>query len=217
MDNIFGSWFSSSNFSGWKLHTVWDYVFFGLIVLLGVILIVAATKYLSSRRTPAHANRRTARRLARLCGGQTALYLGKSFQGKNGESMPVDLLWVTSGCVYTVKVLHFGLTISGNSSGREWICADRQETVHCPNPLHELNAQRRFLNRLLSDEGLRGVNVMPLVVFADNYGEPSFTLTGVDCATTLRKLKKWFKDRPPIEKGNIDVEAVKDALTRLSS
>ena len=36
--NLFSNWFSTDNFQPWKLQTKWDYIFFGILLLIGFLI-----------------------------------------------------------------------------------------------------------------------------------------------------------------------------------
>lgn len=210
MSRIFGQWFSFDGFNAWKLHTVWDYVYFFIIILLGVAVFTAATKYLNKHRNHTDAVKRVAKRMKRLGGSGAACYCDRTVRVKK-DVCRCDLICAARDKVYVVKVYHFGLEAIGGEDKREWTLRCKKDEITEPNPLPVLSEQKVVLTRLFSAAGVRNVPIEPLVVFADNYGTTKFYLPGVKCAVSYSFLKRWRKDRP-IKDSPYDLKAAKAAL-----
>ena len=210
MDRIFGDWFSFNGFTAWKLHTVWDYIFFFLIVAIGVAAVVLAIRYLNRHRNQKDAVSRVAKRMKKLGGSGAACYCGKTVHTKK-DSFKSDLICAARDKVYIVKVYYFGLEVTGGENVREWKFCYNKEEATAPNPLPALSEQQVILTRMFSAAGVRNVPIEPLIVFADNYGTTKFYLPGVKCAVSCSFLKKWRKDRP-IKEDGYDLKAAKAAL-----
>ncbi len=208
-NNLFGSWFDFKGFTAWKLHTVWDYVFFFAIIAVGVVAIKAAIRIMDSRRDAKHAVARTARALRRACGGGTTCYIGRTIRSKK-DVRDYELIAVLPDKVLAVKVFPFGLTIYGGAGEPRWrFCFNKEERWE-DNPLSALEEQKVLLNRVFMRAGVKNVPVETLIVFADNYGTAKFKIAGVRECVDYRYLRKWRKDTA--KSGRIDMKAVKAAL-----
>ena len=80
----------------WKLHTIWDYVFFGLIVACGILLFMAWTAVLKKNRTREKALKRSAERVRKALGAGTEVFTDCELS-LNGEREAAELLAVGEG------------------------------------------------------------------------------------------------------------------------
>lgn len=209
MERLFGSWFDFDGFNVWKLHTTWDYIFFFLILAVGVALIKLAIRVMASRRDLPHALARTAKGLKRVGGAGTACYLNKTIYSKK-DVRDYELIAVLPDKVLAVKVFPFGLEIYGGANEPRWRFCFNKDVRYAENPLPELEEQKVVLNRVFMRAGVKNVPVETLIVFADNYGTARFKVDGVRECVAVTYLKKWRKDTKKDAK--IDLRAVKAAL-----
>ena len=210
MDKIFGNWFSGG-FTAWKLHTWEDYLNFGIVVLLGILVFVAAQRRINRRRNYQDACARVAKQLKRLGGPGAECYLDVTIRSKR-DVQPCEFLHVSGNCVYAVKVFWWGLDAAGSADDKTWTFSASKEVKRQPNPLPELEEICVVLNRVLIRGGLNGVAVKPLVVLADNFGSCHSHITGTDRVVACQDLKKWRKANPITKDNGFDVRAVKAAL-----
>lgn len=205
-----GSLFGRSGFRGWKLQTAGDYFFFFLIVLAGVLVFYALTKYLKKRRTREDALRRTAGKLRFLGGSGAECYVLPTLS-KDGETITPDLLAVSGDRVYVVRVYHKALEVSGTAGGERWRFAlSPKDTWYEDNPLPLLLQQQRFIKSILREKGLDSVPVERLIVFADRFGSTHIGLEGVQCAFSIEKLRTMKKRAQAL--APIDIAQTKEAL-----
>lgn len=209
MSRIFGTWFSFDGFNAWKLHTVWDYFYFFLIIAVGIALIKLVIRVMDSRRNLPHALARTAKKLKRVGGPGSECYVGKTIRSKK-DVQDYELIAVLPDQVLTVKVFPFGLQIFGGVNEPRWRFCFNKDERWADNPLGVLEEQRVVLNRVFMRANVKNVPVETLIVFADNYGTAKFKVDGVRECVALSYLKKWRKDTRKNEK--IDLRAVKTAL-----
>lgn len=209
MSRIFGTWFSFDGFNAWKLHTVWDYIYFFLIIAAGVALIKLAIRIMDSRRDLPHALARTAKKLKRVGGPGSECYVGKTIRSKK-DVQDYELIAVLPDQVLTVKAFPFGLQIFGGVNEPRWRFCFNKDERWADNPLGVLEEQKVVLNRIFMRANIKNVPVETLIVFADNYGTAKFKVDGVRECVALSYLKKWRKDTK--KTGKIDLRAVKAAL-----
>lgn len=209
MDRIFGSWFSFDGFNAWKLRTAWDYIFFFLVLAVGIALIKLAIRVMDSRRDLPHALSRTAKKLKRVGGPGSECYVGKTIRSKK-DAQDYELIAVLPDQVLAVKVFPFGLQIYGGVNEPRWRFCFNKDERWADNPLGTLEEQKVVLNRVFMRAGVKNVPVGTLIVFADNYGTARFKIDGVRECVALSYLKKWRKDTK--KSGKIDLRAVKAAL-----
>ncbi len=209
MEKLFGSWFDAEGFNVWKLHTVWDYVFFFLIIAVGIGLIKLAIRVMDARRDMPHALARTAKALKRAGGAGTECYLNKTVRSKKDEQF-YELIAVLPDKVVAVKVFPFGLQIFGGVNEPRWRFCFNKDERWADNPLPALEEQKVVLNRIFMRAGVKNVPVETLIVFADNYGTAQFKIDGVRECVAVSYIKKWRKDTKKETK--LEARAVKAAL-----
>lgn len=209
MSRIFGSWFSFDGFNAWKLQTAWDYVFFFLVIAVGVVIIKLVIRIMDSRRDMPHALARTAKKLKRTGGPGSECYINQTIRSKKDER-DYELIAVLPDQVLAVKVFPFGLQIFGGVNEPRWRFCFNKDERWADNPLGALEEQKVVLNRVFMRAGVKNVPVEKLIVFADNYGTARFKVDGVRECVAVGYIKKWRKDTK--KNGKIDLRAVKAAL-----
>ncbi len=195
----------------WKLHTVWDYVFFFMIVALGLVVYRIAVGWLNQRRNLPCAAERVEKRMKKVLGQDACTFRMKKLRTGSGE-LPFDLLCVAEDRVYNVKVFPFGLKVSGGANVPQWQFADNRTTVKEKNPVPAMRDLKSALGKTFASAGLKDVPVEPLIVFADNWGNTKFHVEGVNYAVSFVNLKNYLKNMPKKFSGSIDREAVRKCL-----
>ena len=191
----------------WKLHTVWDYVFFFMILAAGYFIYRAAVGWLNRRRN-LHSQVPRVRKKMEECLGKEALCFSEGVLKTGSGEMSFDLICVSSDRVYTVKVFPFGLKVSGGANVPQWSFSDNRETRKEKNPVPGLRDLKTELTRLFAGAGMKNVPVEPLIVFSDNWGNTKFHLEGITTACTYAKLAEYLKKQPAKFSGRIDARAV---------
>ena len=210
--HLFSNWFSTDNFQPWKLQTTWDYIFFGILLLIGFLVFFLITRSLKKHRNLADAKKRVARKLKRLGGKGSVCYLDRMVKTTDMEHF-CELINVAKDRVYVVKVFPWGTKITGSKAEKEWAFMYGKEVRYEANPLNDLDQQRGVVTRVLLRANQRSVPVIPLVVFADNYGRADFSIHGLKGANVvpIQQMGAWRRTYK-LDKVPLDIEAVKTAL-----
>lgn len=184
--------FGGDGFQLWKLHTREDYLVFLAYLAAGIFIFVLVVKYMNRQRNHEAASVRAIRKLKRLAGRPQQLYRDVKFYFPDGEQAFDAVLADKSG-IYLIKVFGWGIKIYGSPNGETWRREDARRKEEFPNPLIELKSGAERLSRMLKENGIDGVKIMPLVVFADNYQTPELYIGYGSCSTTIQELKLWYK------------------------
>lgn len=210
--HLFSNWFSTDNFQAWKLQTKWDYIFFGILLLLGFLVFFFIQRSLKKHRNQKDATKRVARKLKRLGGKGSVCYIDKMVKTTDMEHF-CELINVARDRVYVVKVFPWGTKVIGSKTEKEWAFAYGKEIRHEANPLSDLDQQRGVVTRVLLRANQRSIPVIPLVVFADNYGRADFSIHGLKAANAvpIQQMGAWRRTYK-LDKVPLDMEAVKAAL-----
>ena len=210
--HLFSNWFSTDNFQPWKLQTKWDYIFFGIILLIGFIVFFFIVRSLKKHRNLTDAKKRVAKKLKRLGGKGSVCYLDKMVKTTDMEHF-CELINVAKDRIYVVKVFPWGTKVSGSKTEKEWAFMYGKEVRYEPNPLADLDQQRGVVTRVLLRANQRSVPVIPLVVFADNYGRADFSIHGLKAANVvpIQQMGAWRRTYK-LDKVPLNLEEVKTAL-----
>lgn len=211
---------TSSNFWGgpgaWKLRTLGDYLFFGLIIVLGIVAMKVAIKIMRRNRRPEVAIARTANRLVRIGGkGSFCVRSGVMQTGKGEREF--DLIWYARDAVRAVKVYHFGLEVTGDIESDEWSFSDRAERMKLPNPMPDLTLIRNAMGRAMVSAGVANAKADTLVVFADNFGTTRNAVSGLQSGVSLTLLRRWRRANPIDKKKMLDIEAARECIEPMIS
>lgn len=204
----------SDNFDMWKLNSIWDYLSFFAYILIGIVLFVLAARYLNRQRNHKAALKRTVRRLKRLAGRRSKLYEEVSLKLPEGEQRFDAVLADKSG-IYLIKVYGWGTKIYGSLEGENWRREDAKRKEEFPNPLLELKKGVQGIQQVLEGQGIKGVKVMPMVVFADNFQTPELYIGYGSCSTTYQEMKGWYKKQAGVKKELYDFDRVSSILDGL--
>ena len=209
--HLFSNWFSTDNFQPWKLQTKWDYIFFGIILLIGFIVFFFIVRSLKKHRNLTDAKKRVAKKLKRLGGKGSVCYLDKMVKTTDMEHF-CELINVAKDRIYVVKVFPWGTKVSGSKTEKEWAFMYGKEVRYEPNPLADLDQQRGVVTRVLLRANQRSVPVIPLVVFADNYGRADFSIHGLKAANVvpIQQMGAWRRTYK-LDKVPLNLEEVKTA------
>ena len=209
---LFSNWFSTDNFQPWKLQTTWDYIFFGIMILIGVLIFFLVYRSLKKHRNQTDATKRVARKLKRLGGKGSVCYIDKTLKTTDMEHH-CDLINVAKDRIYVVKVFPWGTKVKGSKTEKEWAFMYGKEVRYEQNPLGDLDQQRGVVTRVLLRANQRSVPVIPLVVFADNYGRADFAIHGLKGANvvTIQQMGPWRRTYK-LDKVPLNLEEVKMAL-----
>ena len=212
--NLFSNWFSTDNFQPWKLQTKWDYIFFGILLLIGFLIFFFVTRSLKKHRNLADAKKRVARKLKRLGGKGSVCYVDKMVKTTDMEHF-CELINVAKDRIYVVKVFPWGTKVSGSKTEKEWAFMYGKEVRYEPNPLGDLDLQRGVVTRVLLRANQRSVPVIPLVVFADNYGRADFSIHGLKAANVvpIQQMGSW-RSTYKLDKVPLNLEEVRAALEK---
>ena len=90
-----------------------------------------------------------------------------------------------------------------------------KEVRYEPNPLGDLDLQRGVVTRVLLRANQRSVPVIPLVVFADNYGRADFSIHGLKAANVvpIQQMGSWRRTYK-LDKVPLNLEEVRAALEK---
>ena len=199
----------------WKLHTLWDYVFFFLTVGGGIAFFTAWTNVLKKGRVREKALPRAAKKLQKVLGPKACVYTDLVLSD-GSEERTAELLVVTGDRVFVGRVYPFGLFVNGGANVPQWEFRDKVELRKEKNPMPELRAEKALLNRVFAKEKLKDVPVEFLIILADTYGAAKWKLDGVEHVCPVQHLPQFFKKLPKKIAGGIDAERVKEAVERCS-
>ncbi|MEG2204759.1 MAG: NERD domain-containing protein, partial [Oscillospiraceae bacterium] len=188
MNEMFG------NFFNWKLHTTFDYVSMGLLLLASFTLLYVYTRRAKRLRTDAAAARRVARRLHR-CDRGAQIYEQLTMPTRGGEPILVEHLLLDDAGILLIQSFGRGLEIYGQAREETWKVVDPEQRVAIPNPVLRLEKAIDPLRSLLAERGIFQVPIAPLAVFADNFEPPKLYLGPTAEATSFQDLKPLLKKR----------------------
>ena len=102
MGERLSNWFSLAVFQPWKLQTTWDYLFFGILLLLVVLAIFLILGSRKKHRTQEDATRKVAKKLQSLGGKGSVCYIGKMVKTTDMEHF-CELINVAKDRIYVVN------------------------------------------------------------------------------------------------------------------
>lgn len=196
-----------SGFQTWKLHTASDYAVFFAYILFGVLIFAIIIKYMNRQRNHEKAVRRVAKKLKKLAKRPSRLYENVTFRFPDGDQS-FDLVLADKSGIFLVRTYGWGIKIYGTPEGETWRRVDTQRKEEFPNPLIELKEGVRKLGDLLKENGVNGVRIMPMVVFADNFQTPELYLGYGSFSTTCQELKGWYRKQASVKEAQYDMERV---------
>lgn len=204
--------FFGSGFEAWKLHTVSDYVTFFLYILFGIVFFTVIIKLMNRQRNHEKAVVKVAKRLKKLAKKPSNVYENVTFDFPEGKQSFDAVLTDKSG-IYLVRTYGWGIRIYGTPDGEVWRREDTKRKEEFANPLPELKEGVEKVRRLLEANGVTGVKIMPMVVFADNFQTPELYLGYGSFSTTYQELKGWYKKQASVKEAQYDFERVSSILS----
>lgn len=203
--------FFGGDFQLWKLHTFGDYMAFFLFILGGILVFVLIAKHMNKQRNHEKAVKKVVKRLKRLARKPAKIYSSVSFRLADGNQKFDGVLLDRSG-IYLMRAYGWGTKIYGTPDGEMWRREDPKRKEEFPNPLIELKQGVEKIKKLLEENGVSGVRIMPMVVFADNYQIPELYLGYGSFSTTYQELKGWYKKQSSVKEAQYDFERVSSIL-----
>ncbi len=202
-----GLFFFGSDFELWKLNTTADYLNFFSYILVGILIIIFFTRYISKQRNDAKGKDRVCKRLKSLAKKPQLLLRDVTLKLPEGDQKFDAVLLDKSG-IYLVKVFGWGIKVFGTPDGEKWKLQDNQKKEEVPNPLFELRKGVSGIEAILEGKGITKVKVMPMVVFADVFQTPELYLGYGSNATTYQELKKYYQKQSDVRMVQYDFERV---------
>ena len=162
MGEIINNFFNPQGITLWKLYTPQDYLFIGLLIVLGAAALWLATRHLAKQRTPEGTTARMAKKLRKLGGRGAQVWRDVTVVSQRGRCV-CPMLYAAREGVYVVQVYHFGLDVSGSASSKYWTLSFNKDVRQVDNPLDAMDEQIVVVNRVLAKAGLGHVPVEKLV------------------------------------------------------
>lgn len=203
--------FGGGDFQVWKLHTMGDYLSFFLFIAAGILVFVLVAKYMNTQRNHEAAVKKVVKRLKHLAKKPSRIFSNVSFRLPDGQQSFDGVLMDRSG-IYLMKAFGWGTKIYGTPDGETWRREDAKRKEEFPNPLIELKEGAEGIRRTLEENGISGVKIMPMVVFADNFDTPELYLGYGSFSTTYQEMKKWYKKQSAVKELQYDFERVSTIL-----
>ena len=107
MGEIINNFFNPQGITLWKLYTPQDYLFIGLLIVLGAAALWLATRQLAKQRTPEGTTARMAKKLRKLGGHGAQVWRDVTVVSQRGRCV-CPMLYAAREGVYVVQVYHFG-------------------------------------------------------------------------------------------------------------
>lgn len=180
------------NMTIWKLHSLKEYLIFGMLLAGGFLLFWFWTRRLKKARTPEGARKRVLKAI------------GSASHGDFQEITPADApknrnsLWIRLPHDWLLmEVLYRGYRIQGSEWAEQWMISDNSESRKIPNPIIVLGKDMEAAKQQLGSSGKPLPSIHTFVICADNYADPTFLLDEGARKHTLSvaELKKWIKKR----------------------
>ena len=176
----------------WKLHSLKEYLIFGLVLAGGALLFWFWTQKLKQSRTPEGARKRVLKAIKSAFKGDYQEITPDSVRsGRNPLwiRLPRDLL--------LLEVVYHGYRIQGSERSEQWTISDNSESHRIPNPLMLLEKDKETAKKQLESAKTPLPSIHTFVVCADNYAEPTFKLDegAREHVLSVTELKKWIKKR----------------------
>ena len=189
--------FYGEEFELWKLHTVEDYIFcFGMLAL-GILVFIIIAKIMNAQRDQVRAVARTNKRLKSLGKKPFKYFENVTLHLPSGD-VKLDGLMMDKSGIYLVKIYGWGLKVFGTPDGATWRREDNERKEEIPNPLLEIKRGIADIEAFLAEQGIQGVKMMPMVVFADTFKTPELYLGYGSYSTTYSEMKAWYKKQSDV-------------------
>ncbi len=208
--------FGGGDFQLWKLHTFGDYLAFFSFVLVGLVVFVLIVRHMNAQRNHEAAVKKVIRRLKRLAKKPFKIYSNAAFLLESGKQQFDGVLMDRSG-IYLLKAYGWGTKIYGTPEGENWRREDPKRKEEFPNPLLTLKKGAEEIKKVLEANGVPGVKIMPMVVFADNYQTPELYLGYGSFSTTYQEMKIWYKKQSAVKEAQYDFNRVSSILNGIQT
>lgn len=183
------------NFQTWKLHSAQDYFMFFAYILAGVMVFWLIAKHMNKQRNHEKAVEKVSARLKKICGKPGEVLKNATLNLPEGK-MTFDAVLMDKRGVYLVRTYGWGIKIYGTPDGAMWRREDAKRKEEFENPLLNLKKGAEEIGKIMEENGVHNLKVMPMVVFADNYQTPELYLGYGSYSTTYQELKSWYKNSP---------------------
>lgn len=199
--------FFGEEFELWKLKTKEDYLFFFGLILIGIVVLMIASRYMKAQRNQEKGKERVCKRLGKLAKKPHLLLKDVTLKLPEGEQKFDAVLMDKSG-IYLVKVFGWGIKVFGTPEGETWRLEDNTRKEEVANPLLDLKKGAAGIREILEAKGIKRMKIQPMVVFADNFQTPELYLGYGSNSTTYQELKAWYQKQSSVKEVQYDFERV---------
>ena len=130
--------------------------------------------------------------------------------------MTFDAVLMDKRGVYLVRTYGWGIKIYGTPDGAMWRREDAKRKEEFENPLLELKKGAEEIAKVMEENGVQNLKVMPMVVFADNFQTPELYLGYGSFSTTYQELKNWYKKQSGVKEVQYDYDKVSSIIKELT-
>ena len=202
------------NFQTWKLHSAQDYFMFFAYILAGVMVFWLIAKHMNKQRNHEKAVEKVSARLNKICGKPGEVLKNATLNLPEGK-MTFDAVLMDKRGVYLVRTYGWGIKIYGTPDGAMWRREDAKRKEEFENPLLNLKKGAEEIGKIMEENGVHNLKVMPMVVFADNYQTPELYLGYGSYSTTYQELKSWYKKQSGVKEVQYDYDKVSSIIKGL--
>lgn len=203
------------NFQTWKLHSAQDYFMFFAYILAGVMVFWLIAKHMNKQRNHEKAVEKVSARLKKICGKPGEVLQNATLNLPDGE-MTFDAVLMDKRGIYLVRTYGWGIKIYGTPDGAMWRREDAKRKEEFENPLLNLKKGAEEIGKIMEENGVHNLKVMPMVVFADNYQTPELYLGYGSYSTTYQELKNWYKKQSGVKEVQYDYDKVSSIIKELA-
>lgn len=194
----------------WKLHTPADYLGVAIILLVSFILVYLYIQYAKKRRNDQSAILRVGKKLTRLISKASTVINNANLMIDN-EQIHFDHIVIDGSGILLVKTFGRGTNITARAEDESWAVADAHQNISIPNPVLEMSKHTPLLLKILSKNDLYNIDIIPIAVFADNYGGTSIYSDKGEPAISFERLPRLLRERD-IRIPKFSIDAVSSAL-----
>ena len=154
-------------------------------------------------------------RLKKICGKPGEVLKNATLNLPDGE-MTFDAVLMDKRGIYLVRTYGWGIKIYGTPDGAMWRREDAKRKEEFENPLLNLKKGAEEIGKIMEENGVHNLKVMPMVVFADNYQTPELYLGYGSFSTTYQELKNWYKKQSGVKEVQYDYDKVSSIIKELA-
>lgn len=189
------------DFQAWKLHTWQDYTYFFLMILSGIVLFYFVIKSITKRRNDASALKRVKKKL-KVKGSK--VYHDVTFDFGD-RKIHFDHLLVDAVGIVAVRSIGWGIRVYGSAEDETWKVEDNKtKDVRIENPIRALQKSFELMRKGLAQDGIYGVVIESLAIFADPFAPPELYLGRDSDCIGYQQLAAWLKHRKMRAAGKAD-------------